>query len=221
MWRERVEQNKKCTQRRQWDYFGVGKRVHENHHLRNRGVKGERLDVFGNFLDCRMSDLLLPLTRIDSLHRGGKLPIASLILIHQQAPNAREKSRDTFDPAHVPRFHLLERSHEHFVTTKGVRAVLLDYVIGIDDVAARLRHLLIVFAENDSLIDQTLERLWLRQIAEIEQHLVPEARIQKMQDRVLGPTDVQIDRVRLRLLWFVDEKDLGMSEKLWAAELFS
>src|ERR1700724_1481953 len=193
MRREWVEQNKKRTQHRQWNDLGVGKRVHENHHLRNRGVKGERVDVFGNFLDCRMRDLLLPLTRIDILHRGGKFPIASLILVNQQAPNAREKSRDTFDPAHVPWFHLLERSHEHFVTTKGIRAVLVDYVVGIDDVAARLRHLLIVFAENDSLIDQTLERLWLRQIAEIEQHLVPEARVEQVQDRMLCPADVQID----------------------------
>src|SRR6266446_72474 len=198
MRRERVEQNKKCTQRRQWNDFDVGERVHKNHHLRNRGVKGERLDVFGNFLDCRMRDLLLPFTRIDILHRGGKFPIASLILVHQQAPNARQKSRDTFDPAHVPWFHLLEWSHEHFVTTKGIRAVLLDYVIGTDDVAARLRHLLIVFAQNDSLIDQTLERLWLRQIAEIEQHLVPEARVKQMKHSVLGPTDVQIDSSRSR-----------------------
>ena len=61
---------------------------------------------------------------------------------------------------------------------------------------ARLRHLLAVFAENDSLIHQALERLRFRQITEIEKHFVPEARVKKMQHCVFGSADVKIDAAR-------------------------
>ena len=145
-----------------------------------------------------MHNFLLRLVWIDISYRGGQLPLARLIFVHEQAPNARKKPRHPLHAAHAPRLHLFEWTHEHFVTTKGIRAVLLDHVIGIDDVAARLRHLLIVLTEDNALIDQALKRLRLRQVTKIKQHLVPEARIQKMQDRVLRSADVQIDSSRSR-----------------------
>ncbi len=66
----------------------------------------------------------------DVLHPRGQFPFAGLILVHDQTPDAGEKTRDAFHAFHAPRFHLLERAHEHFVAAKRVRAVLVDHVVG-------------------------------------------------------------------------------------------
>ena len=47
-------------------------------------------------------------------------------------------------------------------------------------------------------MDEALERLGILDEAEVEERLVPEARVEKMQDGVLGSTDVKVDRQRLR-----------------------
>ena len=49
--------------------------------------------------------------RIDLLHRWRQLPFAGLIFLHDQTPDAGEKTRNTFHAAHAPRLHLLERPH--------------------------------------------------------------------------------------------------------------
>ena len=47
MRREWIEQDQKRAHARNRDSLSrVGERVHENHHLRDRGVEGERFDVF-------------------------------------------------------------------------------------------------------------------------------------------------------------------------------
>ena len=92
---------------------------------------------------------------------------------------------------------MLQGSHKHLVTTKGIGAVLVDHVIRVPDVAARFGHFLIILTQNDSLVDQSLERLRLRYITEIEQDLLPEPRVKQMKNRVLGPANVQIDATRL------------------------
>src|SRR5205085_11140451 len=92
---------------------------------------------------------------------------------------------------------LFRSTHEHFVTTERVRAVLFDDVVGIHDVPARLRHFLAVLAEYDSLIHQSLKRFGLRNMTEIKKHFVPEARVEQMQDRMLGSADIKIDSPRM------------------------
>src|SRR4029077_6415292 len=119
-----------------------------------------------------------------------------LVLGHGQTPDARKKTRHALHAAHAPRFHLLQGSHKHLVTTKGVGAVLVDHVVRVHNVAARFRHFLIIFTQDDSLVDQALEWLWLRDVTEIEQHLLPKACIKQMQDRVLGATYIQVDTTR-------------------------
>src|SRR5204863_1097928 len=84
----------------------------------------------------------------------------------------------------------------HFVAAKRVRAVLLDHIIRVDNVTARLRHFLIVFAENDSLIDQALKWLRFRNVAEIEEHFMPETRVEQMQHGMFGSAHVKIDTAR-------------------------
>ncbi len=69
----------------------------------------------------------------------------------------------------------------------------VDDRIGVDDIAAALRHLLVVLAEDHALVDELLKRLRHADDAAIVQHLVPEARIQEMQHGMLGAADVEID----------------------------
>src|SRR5207248_10013158 len=133
----------------------------------------------------------------DVLNARGQSPFAGLIFVHEQTPDAGEKTRKAFHAFHAPRLHLLERAHEHFVAAKGVRAVLGDDIEWIDDIAPALRHFAVVFAQDYSLVHQTLERLRFRNVAEIKKHLVPKARIYKVQDGVLRPANVKIDPARL------------------------
>ena len=98
-----------------------------------------------------------------------------------------------FDAVHAPRLGLLERAHEHFVAAQRIRAVFRDHVVRVDDVAAALGHLLSVLAEDQTLVDETLKRLRCADMAEIEEHLVPEARVEQVQHGVLGAADVEID----------------------------
>ena len=49
-------------------------------------------------------------------------------------------------------------------------------------------------AQDHALVDQLLKRLRRRHVAAIEQHLVPEARVEQVQHRMLGAADVEIDR---------------------------
>ena len=67
-------------------------------------------------------------------------------------------------------------------------------VVGVHDVAATLRHLLVVLAENHALVDELLKRLGHADDAAVVEHLVPEARVEKVEHGVLGAADVQIDR---------------------------
>src|SRR5437868_14584953 len=99
------------------------------------------------------------------------------MLVHEQTPDADEKTRKAFHAFHAPRLHLLERAHKHFVATKGVRAVLGDDIEWIDDIAPALRHFAVVFAQDYSLVHQPLDRPRFRNVAEIEKHLRPDARI--------------------------------------------
>ena len=124
---------------------------------------------------------------------GGEDPFARLVFLHDQAPDAREEARDALHAFHAPWLHLLERAHEHLVTTERVGAVFGDDIERIDHVAPALRHFAAVLAEDDALIDEPLERLRRREMPEIEEDLVPEPRIQEMQHGVLGAADVEID----------------------------
>ena len=70
---------------------------------------------------------------------------------------------------------------------------MLHHIVGIHDVPARLRHFLAVFAENDSLIYQTMKRLRFRNVAEIEKHFVPETRVEEMKNGMFSSANIKID----------------------------
>ena len=84
-------------------------------------------------------------------------PIVSRELI-DQAPDAGEETPAALEPGVRPLDLLLRRRHEHHVEPQRVGAELLDHVVGIDDVALRLRHDLAVL-EDHALREQARERL--------------------------------------------------------------
>ena len=129
------------------------------------------------------------------LRRNGEGSVLCFIKGHP--PDAGEEAGDTLDALHLPGFDLLERAHEHFIEAQCVGTVIAHDIVGVDHVAARLRHLLTVLAEDQPLVDQLLERLGRGHMAEVEQHLVPEARVEQVQHRVLGAADIEIDHARL------------------------
>ena len=61
------------------------------------------------------------------------------------------------------------------------------------------------FAEDQALIDQSLNGSGGGDVAEIEQHLVPEARIEQMQDGMLDAADVEVDGHPVFFLFRIDE----------------
>ena len=58
-----------------------------------------------------------------------------------EPPHAVQEPVHALDAARVPRLHLLERAHEHLVEPERVGAVPRDDLVGVDDVAAALAHL--------------------------------------------------------------------------------
>src|SRR6185437_2700768 len=74
-----------------------------------------------------------------------------------------------------------------------VRAVFLEDVVRVYHVAAGLGHFLPIFAEDEALINEFEKRLGGRDVAEVEQNLVPESRVEEVQDGVLRAADVEVN----------------------------
>ena len=70
-------------------------------------------------------------------------------------------------------------------------AVALLDVVRVVVLAARV---LVAVGEDHPLVEQPLERLLGVHQAAVEQHLVPEARVEQVQHRVLDAADVEVDR---------------------------
>ena len=142
----------------------------------------------------RGSEPDLPQQLGPALRVGGQalLELSLALLVHEQAPHAAQEAIDPFHALGVPGLHHLQRAHEHLVEPERIGAILDEDVVRVDDVAARLGHLLAVLAEDQALVDELEERLWRRDVAEVEQHLVPEAGVEQVQHGVLGAADVQI-----------------------------
>ena len=174
--------------------------VDEDHHLGNGGIERQRFRVLTDLLDGLMQDFE---------KRSRRLAVVEdqfAVLVAEQSPDAAEEAIDAFQSLRAPRLGRFERAHEHLVHAQRVRAVFAHHVVGIDDVAARLAHLLAVLAEDHALVDEPHERFGRRDVAEIEQHLVPEPRVEQVQHRVLRAADVEIDRHPVFLLVLRDER---------------
>ena len=172
----------------------LGEGVGADHHLRDGGVEAEFLDVLADLLDRLVHDAEQFLVGAgDVLDLRGNLPGAVLLFLEGHAPDAGEEAGNALDALHAPGFHLFERAHEHFVEAQRVGSVFVDDVVRVHHVAAGLGHLLAVLAEDEALVDESLERLGRGDVAEIEEHLVPEAGVEQVKHGVLGAADVEVD----------------------------
>ena len=95
----------------------------------------------------------------------------------KDAPSALQEPKRALDGLRRPRLIALQRTHKHLVQAQGIGPVLLYDHVGIDDVAARLGHLLAIFAKDHALMYQALKRLADRDQARIKQDLGPKPRI--------------------------------------------
>ena len=171
-------------------------RVDQLHQRRHGGVEVHPLlDVHGDAanrvvrfppqLALRVGAVVA--TRRDALAADRLRPVID------DAPNAEEKTEAALEPGVGPLDFLLRRRDEHHVQTQRVGAVLLHHVVGIDDVALRLRHDVAVLHQH-ALREQALERLVEVDQAHVAQHAREEARVQQVQNRVLDAAAVEIDR---------------------------
>jgi hypothetical protein len=125
---------------------GVG----EDHHLRDRGVEAQALDVLADLLDRFVQQLGL-----GGIGGGVRddLGVHGAVGADEFAPDLLQETVHALDAARVPRLHRLERAEEHQVQAQRVGAVRLDDGVGVDDVAAALGHLFAVLAEDDALVE--------------------------------------------------------------------
>ena len=82
----------------------------------------------------------LGLIQLDVRRRSGSPRRRSCRRAIDQTPDAREEPEAALEPCVRPLDLFLRRRHEHHVEPQRVGAELLDHVVGIDDVALRLRH---------------------------------------------------------------------------------
>ena len=117
----------------------------------------------------------------------------------RSAPSRRQPPQTAQEPVHAlhalvrPVGVLVGRADEEDVAARGVRAVALHDRRGRDDVAAGLAHLRAVLRDHP-LREQRPEGLLEVEVAEVRERLGEEARVHQVQDRVLDPADVLIDR---------------------------
>ena len=127
------------------------KLVGKNHQLGDGGIESEGFYILARLFDRGVDDPQLLRRQLDLGKGWTHHPGAFLRLLHGQTPNASEKPIDAFNAFRAPGFRLFERTHEHFVEPQRIGAVVRDDVVGVDHIAAALRHFLIVRAEDESL----------------------------------------------------------------------
>ena len=134
---EGVEHGQKLRELRLGNDLGIRERIGADHHLRDRGVEAELLDVFTDFLDGFVHHSLelfvgafLRLRRILNLGRN------FTFIGYGHAPDPGQEAGHAFHTFHLPGLHLFERAHEHFIEAQRIGAVVLHDVVGVDDVAA-------------------------------------------------------------------------------------
>ena len=76
-------------------------------------------------------------------------------------------------------------------------------------------------AQDQALVDQPLERLGRRDMAQIEQHLVPEPGIEQMQHGVLDAADVQVHRHPVFFFFGIDESSGRCADRCTAGNTSS
>mmetsp|Transcript_31925 Transcript_31925/g.93823 ORF Transcript_31925/g.93823 Transcript_31925/m.93823 type:complete len:419 (-) Transcript_31925:1231-2487(-) len=159
--------------------------IHVNHESGYGSIEGHGIDVFRHLFHGLVHNLGRFFVHIGALiFRSILDDVVKLVL---EAYNSGHLFR-------LPWLNSLERSHEHLIHAQGVATLIVDNVIGIDNVAAALGHLLAIAAEDHALMNKLLERLGGGGITQVKEYLMPKSRVQKMKHSMLGTTNVKIDR---------------------------
>ena len=167
--------------------------VDELHHGGDRGVELEAgIDVPGDLVD-RPVGLREQLSGLAVRPVDAATPIGPLGDLPAEAPEPGEEPEDPLDALVRPVPALDRRPHEADVGSQRVRPEAVDVLSRIDGVAAGLGHLRPV-AGDHSLGEQVGERLLRFEQVHVVQRLDEEARVHQVQDRVLDPADVLVDR---------------------------
>jgi len=133
--------------------------VDVNHHGADGRVELEVLDVVRDLLDGLVEAGLESWRRLSTILGVGRDALAVL------PPDFVEEAVEPDDALRVPRLGLLEFADEHLEEPGDVGAVVADDLVWVDDVAARLRHLLAVLAHDEPLVAERLEGLGELEIA--------------------------------------------------------
>ena len=171
--------------------------VHELHERGHRGVEVDALvDVLGDARD-RLVHLAPKVARgtseiVGAWDARGSAASALRVPVHQ-APHPVQEPVRPLDAVSLHSIDCSGRRREEDVEPQRVRAVLPDDVVGGDRVALRLGHDLAVLVDH-ALREEARDRLVERDEAEVAHDLRPEARVHEVQDRVLDPPHVEVDR---------------------------
>ncbi len=136
------------------------------------------------------------------LHRAKKVALG----VEEESPAPLEPASHAHHVPRGPGLHHLQGAHEHLVATEGICAVLPDDLVRVDHVASALGHLLPVLAEDETLVDEPREGLVRGHEAEIEEHLVPEPRVEEVEHGVLRAAHVEVDGHPVALLRRIPER---------------
>ncbi len=146
----------------------------------------EPLHVFADLLDCFVGDM-------PQLLGHGRIFARWLVTVEHQGPNTVQPAGDAVYPAVVPLSPLLPRPDEHQVHPYRVGAYLGDVVVGGDDTALGLAHLL-PLGDDYPLVEQPGERLVEIHHAQIADGLHEKAGVQQVHGGVLGTAGVLVHR---------------------------
>ena len=116
-----------------------------------------------------------------------------ILEMRDNAPDAVQKAECSLDTLIAPFEITLDGRSEENEETRRISAILLDDLLGRDNVALRFRHLRAIL-DDHALRQEILERFIKIQKLLVAQHLREEARIEKMQNRMFDAADILIDR---------------------------
>ena len=153
------------------------------HERRNRGVRLEVVRVLADLLNRAMHKHLM-LLRV----------AVTLLHLFCQSPDTLKEAAAALDRLRTPRRGLFKVADEHFIQAHGVRAIGIDDLIRIDDIAAALGHFLAVLAQDHAVARAAGIRLLGRHHTDVIQELMPETAVQQVQRGVLHAAIVPVDR---------------------------
>ena len=108
----------------------IAQRVDVDHQLGNGGVGLQRVNVLADLLDGAVGN---------GLQLGADALAGNELLAHR--PDLIEEALAALDGGGVPRGGLLKVADEHLIQAQRVGTVLVDHIVGVDDVAEGLGHL--------------------------------------------------------------------------------